>query len=50
MINNIVKLTLWNIVTFFFNCFVFEYVLSVIYSCDWQTEFSAAITSVFSVT
>ncbi len=52
LIKNTVKtLLLWNTVTISSNSFFyFNILLNVIYYCDGKTEFSAAITPVYSVT
>ncbi len=48
LIENTVKtVIMWNIITIWNNCFLFEY---IIYLCDGKAEFSAATTPVFSVT
>lgn len=42
-VKNSKTVLLWN------NCYLFEYILNVIYSCDGETQHLEAITPVFTV-
>ncbi len=39
--NTVNTVILWNIITIWNNCFLFEYFLNVIYSCDGKAELSS---------